>query len=289
VAVRIVTDSSADLPSTTAEQLGITVVPLHIYFGEQVFRDGVDLQSEEFYHRLTHPGRHFPRTAAPSSGDFAAVYREVARDADGIVSLHLSAKLSGTFHAAAVGMTQSSIRCPVDLVDTTTASLGLGLLVIQAAELAQAGAPVEDIVRITADSIPRVRFFGALDTLEYLHRGGRIGRASALLGSVLQVKPIVGLLDGVAYPIERVRGRHHVLRRVSALVSECSPIERVAVGHTTDREGMEALATHVGSLAPHLPVLRARCGATLGTYLGPGAFGAGLILAPSGHSAAPRL
>lgn len=281
MAVRIVTDSSADLPPDVAEGLGIAVVPLHIYFGDAVYRDGVDLSRPEFYRRQTFCGSHFPRTAAPSSGDFASVYADVGNRADGIVSIHLSCKLSATYRAAAIGAAESAAACRIELVDSTTVSLALGLLVVQAAELATAGATVDEILAATAGAIPRTRFLGALDTLDYLHKGGRIGTASTFLGSVLQVKPIVGLLDGVAYPIARVRGRGRALARVCALLAEGGPISHITVGHTTDEEGMEALAQFVADLAPGVRVMRAQCGATLGTYLGPRAFGAGLILAKS--------
>jgi len=260
MAVRVVTDSSADLPAALIEELGITVVPLYIYFGDEVLRDGVELTRQQFYDRLTSCGSIRPRTAAPSSADFAAVYKELAVHTDGIVS---------------------RAKCRIEVLDSTSASLGLGLLVAQAAELAQSGASMNDVLETTMSAIPRTRFFGVLDTLEYLHKGGRIGRASALFGSVLQVKPIVGLLDGTAYPIERVRGRERALTRVCQLISDFGPIERIAVGHTTDEEGMNTLADYVAHTAPHLHVIRTQCGATLGTYLGPRAFGAGLILARS--------
>jgi len=281
MAVRVVTDSSADLPAALIEELGITVVPLYIYFGDEVLRDGVELTRQQFYDRLTSCGSIRPRTAAPSSADFAAVYKELAVHTDGIVSLHLSRKLSATYYAAVVGISESRAKCRIEVLDSTSASLGLGLLVAQAAELAQSGASMNDVLETTMSAIPRTRFFGVLDTLEYLHKGGRIGRASALFGSVLQVKPIVGLLDGTAYPIERVRGRERALTRVCQLISDFGPIERIAVGHTTDEEGMNTLADYVAHTAPHLHVIRTQCGATLGTYLGPRAFGAGLILARS--------
>jgi DegV family protein with EDD domain len=281
VAVGIVTDSSADLPPGVAERLGITVVPLHIYFGEEMFRDGVDLGADEFYRRMTSAAGVFPRTSAPSSADFARAYAEMGARNDGIISIHLSRRLSGTHGAAAIGAVESGTSSRIELVDSTTASLALGLLVLEAAELARSGAAMDAILDVVACTIPRLRFFGALDTLDYLYKGGRIGRAAAFMGSVLHVKPIVGLLDGVAYPIERVRGRARALARVSEMLSECGQISRIAVGHTTDEDGMQALAECAGRIAPTVPLVRAQCGPTLGTYLGPRAFGAGLILADS--------
>ncbi len=281
MAVRIVTDSTADLPDDLVRALDIVVVPLHIYFGADRFRDGVDISHDEFYRRLTAGTSPLPRTAAPSSADFASAYDSLAAASDGIVSIHLSSALSATYRAAVIGVTESARGCRTEVIDSTNVSLGLGLLVLQAAELAREGASLDEILDATRSAIPRIRFFGVLDTLEYLRRGGRIGRASALLGSVLQVKPIVGLADGVAYPIERARGRRRALARVCELISGCGRLARVAVAHTTDEAGMESLAEYVTGVAPELSVIRARCGATLGTYLGPGAFGTGLILADS--------
>ncbi len=279
--VRIVTDSTADLPEHLVRALGIVVVPLHIYFGADRFRDGVDISHDEFYRRLTAGTGPLPRTAAPSSADFASAYDALAADSEGIVSLHLSSALSATYRSAVIGVRESTRRCRTEVVDSTNVSLGLGLLVLQAAELARGGASLDEILDATKSAIPRIRFFGVLDTLEYLRRGGRIGRASALLGSVLQVKPIVGLVDGVAYPIERARGRRRALARVCGLISESGRIARAAVAHTTDEAGMESLAQYFTGIEPELDLVRARCGATLGTYLGPGAFGTGLILADS--------
>ncbi|MFW6055771.1 MAG: DegV family protein [Chloroflexota bacterium] len=279
--VRIVTDSTADLPGQLVRALGIVVVPLHIYFGADRFRDGVSISHDEFYRRLTARTSPLPRTAAPSSADFASAYDALARESDGIVSIHLSSALSATYRAAVLGVRESTYRCRTEVVDSTNVSVGLGLLVLQAAELARDGASVDQILDATRSAIPRIRFFGVLDTLEYLRRGGRIGRASALLGSVLQVKPIVGLVDGAAYPIERARGRRRAVARVCELISDCGRIARIAVAHTTDEAGMESLAEYVNGIEPELEVVRARCGATLGTYLGPGAFGTGLILAGS--------
>ena len=281
MAVRIVTDSTADLPNDLVRALGIVVVPLHIYFGAERFRDGADISHDEFYGRLTAGTGPLPRTAAPSSADFASAYDALAADSDGIVSIHLSSALSATYRAAVIGVSESARGCRIEVVDSTSVSLGLGLLVLQAAELARDGASLDEILATTRSAIPRVRFFGVLHTLEYLRRGGRIGRASAFLGSVLQVKPIVGLADGVAYPIERARGRRRALTRLCELISDCGQIARVAVGHTTDAAGMESLEKYVAGIAPELDIIRARCGATLGTYLGPGAFGSGLILASS--------
>jgi len=263
-----------------ADRLGITVVPLHIYFGDEHYVDGQTISRDEFYRRLATPGEKSPRTSAPSSGEFATAYQRLSDTPGEIVSIHLSPKLSAT-HAAAVaagGMVKT--ERPVRVVDSATVSLGLGLLVLQAARMARDGAGAHDIVRITLESVPRTMFFGVLETLEYLRRGGRIGAARAFLGTLLNAKPLVGLRDGVAYPIERVRGRQRALDRIVQLVARCRPLAHLCVGHTTDEAGMESLAQRLNEFFPSDRMVRAQCGATLGTYLGPGAFGIALIEAP---------
>jgi len=263
-----------------ADELGIAVVPLHIYFGDEHFVDGESISRDEFYRRLTSPGMKLPRTSAPSSGDFAAAYQRLAESDDDIVSIHISPKLSATYAAAVAASRTVKTSRPIRVMDSTTASLGLGLLVLEAARMARDGASANDIVRATSESVPRTMFFGVLETLEYLRRGGRIGAARALLGTLLNAKPLVGLRDGVAYPIERVRGRRRALDRIVQLTSNHRPLAHLCVGHTTDVDGMESLAQLLSPYFPADRMLRAQCGATLGTYLGPGAFGVALIETP---------
>jgi DegV family protein with EDD domain len=280
VAVRIVTDSTADLPADVVTRFNITVVPLHIYFGDEQFEDGVSITSDEFYRRLATPDQPFPRTSAPSAGEFAVAYERIGDGADDIVSIHLSPKLSATYTAAAAAAELAAPRRRITVVDSATASLALGLLVLQAATMSDSGASARQIVAATESSAPRTRFFGVLETLEYLRRGGRIGSARAFLGALLHTKPLVGLRDGVAYPIERIRGRQRALERIIQMVAQAAPLDYLAVGHTTDEEGMEALAQRLSTHFPSERILRTQCGATLGSYLGPGAFGVAFIQSP---------
>ena len=155
--VRVVTDSTADLPQSVATSLDITIVPLHIYFGDEHYTDGHTITKDEFYQRLTSPGQPFPRTSAPSAGEFEDAYERLRQETDEIVSIHISPKLSATYASAAAARVCS--RCRVELVDSASASLALGLLVIQAAQMARAGVKIEEIVRTTVASVPRTRFF----------------------------------------------------------------------------------------------------------------------------------
>ncbi len=274
--VRVVTDSTADLPKEIVEELGISVVPLHIHFGDDTFQDGVSISTEGFYNLLT-TGDILPKTSAPSSGMFIETYEEIAQESDEIISIHISTKLSATYASALVAKDGVETPCRIEIVDTLSASIGLGLLVVQAARMAREGATLDEILDVTTSSIPRTQYFGVVDTLEYLHKGGRIGKAATFLGSMLNVKPILGLRDGIAHPIERVRGRERALDRVCELVSGYGPILSLGVAHTTTEAEMELLASRLSQFFPADEILRTRCGATLGTYLGPGALCVALI------------
>jgi len=281
--VRVVTDSTADLPQHVADELGITVVPLHIHFGEETFQDGVSISTEGFYNLLT-TGDILPKTSAPSSGMFIETYERLAQETDEIISIHISTKLSATYASALVARDGVETPCRIELVDSLSASIGLGLQAVQAAKMACRGASLDDILHTTRASVPRTHLFGVVDTLEYLHKGGRIGRAATFLGSMLNVKPIIGVKDGVVYPIERVRGRERALDRVCELVGAYHGVTSLAVAHTTNEAEMEQLACRLSQYFPIDEIIRSRCGATLGTYLGPGALVISLIDG-NGHDA----
>ena len=267
--VRLVTDSTADLPEEVVAELGITVVPLHIHFGEETYEDGVSITKDEFYRRLT-AGPILPKTSAPAAGTFTEVYERLATETDEIVSIHISSKLSATYTSALLGKEGVRANPSIRIVDSYSASIGLGLLAIRAAQHARAGSTLSAIVADIDAALPRTKYFGVVDTLEYLHKGGRIGMATALLGSLLKVKPILGLRDGVAHPIERVRGgRQKAFDRLCEMVSGYGAISSLAIAHTTAEEEMERLAARLAQFFPSDRMLRSRCGATLGTYLGP--------------------
>jgi DegV family protein with EDD domain len=276
VATHIVTDSTADIPESVAAELGITVVPLHIHFGQETFLDGVTISKEQFYRRLTsEPG--LPKTSAPSSGEFTDAYLRLADETDEIVSIHISSKLSATYQSAAVARDNVISDCPVDVVDSRSATIGLGLLVVRAAEMARAGVRARQISDDIRSLVPRTRLLGVVDSLEYLHKGGRIGMASALLGSLLKVKPIITVRDGIVHPIERVRGRERAFDRLCELVSKHTGMSSLSVAHTTLEAEAQRLADRLSAYYPREKMMQARCGATLGTYLGPGTLAVALL------------
>ncbi|GAI46502.1 unnamed protein product, partial [marine sediment metagenome] len=203
---KIVTDSVADLPAQVVNELGITVVPLNVRFGTEVYRDGVDLTAEQFYDRLVH-SKTLPVTSVPSPGSFAEAYDKLAEETDEILAVIVSAKLSGTYEVALQSIGLMKRKCRVEVIDSQWAVMAEGFIVMKAARAAKAGASLDEVIDVTQKTIPRVDFRAAFDTLEYLKRGGRIGKAQAFLGSMLNINPIITLKGGVVEPAGRTRSR----------------------------------------------------------------------------------
>jgi len=276
VRVRIVTDSTADLPPDLARAHRIHIVPLTVIFGQETFRDGVDLDADTFYQRLT-GGGPLPTTSQPSVQAFLQVYREVAPGAEGVLSLHISSHLSGTWNSACQARdAYTDAPCPIRVVDTLQASIGLGMVVLSAARTALEGGGLEEAEASARRAMERVEFFGLVDTLEYLHRGGRIGRAQAFLGSLLHVKPLLTIREGITHPLERVRSRQKGIQRILERAQRLAPLEEAGVAHSTTPEEAQALAEALQPLCAR-PVWIARFGPVVGTYLGPGALGVALL------------
>jgi DegV family protein with EDD domain len=205
MAVRIVTDSTADLPFNIAADNGITIIPLNVHFGEELFKDGVDIWSEEFYHRLRNEFL-LPNTSQPSPGEFLEVYQKVAQPGDIIISLHISEEMSGTLGSARIAAEMVGPEYRVEVVDSRTVCMALGLLAIRAARLAKAGASANYILKQIAVWKEEVKIYFTVSSLEHLQRTGRIGKASAFLGTLLNIKPLLSVVDGVVSPVEKIRG-----------------------------------------------------------------------------------
>lgn len=276
--VRIVTDSTADLPPEIAQELGISVVPLQVIFGEETFRDGVDLKSEEFFQRLPSSKEH-PRTSQPSPGDFQQVYERLAAETDRILSIHLSSRLSGTVETARQAALPFIGRCEIDVLDSRSASMAMGLAVMAAARAARAGGDLATCAAITRSVLQREEIAVALDTLEYLRRGGRIGRAQAFLGGILRLKPILSIRDGEVHPISRVRTRRKALDEVLRICTEGQPVEEAAIMHATTPDDARRLADEVARRWPGAQIHIGRFGPVLGAHGGPGLIGVAVVLA----------
>ncbi len=278
--VQVVTDGTADLPTATAEAFGISVVPLYVHFGQEQFRGGVDISNEEFYRRLE-GSKELPRTSQPAPADFVSVYRQ-ALERGPVLALHVSAKLSGTFNAALLAQQEVLGENPdaqIAVIDSEQASMMLGLLAIQAAGHAQAREPLEQIIDWVHRAIPRARTLFVVDTLEYLARGGRLGRAQAFLGGLLNVKPILEITHGEVEPRERARSRRKALDRLTQLALEEGPAESSIVAGSTDLDAARAVADQLRDGFGHQDVSVFNIGPVIGTYAGPGCVGVGVLKA----------
>lgn len=269
--VRVVTDSACDLPENLVDALGIEIVPLTIRFGDEEFVDREELDTDAFWERLRSSDT-LPETSAPAAGAFEARFRNlVERGATGILCINLSSRLSATMQAAQVAANAVRDLCPIVVIDSRTVSMGLGALCLTAARRAADGDRLDEIVEEVLSRRDRTRLFGALDTLEYLKRGGRIGNARALLGSMLSIKPIVEVHDGVVEEAGKVRTRskalHVLVDRVKA-----QPVETCAVLHGQAPD-VEDLVDLLAEVVPRDEIVRGTVGPVIGTHAGPGVIG----------------
>lgn len=274
--VRIVTDSTADIPPTLATELGIVVVPLTVHFGDRVFRDGVDLDAAGFLEQLaSNPA--LPHTAQPSPAEFAAVYGNLLTAGDEIVSVHISAKLSGTMNSALLARQECGAPERVTIIDSQTTSMALGLVTIAAARAARSGAAREAIAAQVAADLDRSRLLLFVDTMEFLQRGGRIGRAAAFLGGLLSVKPMITLQNGEVHPLERVRTRSRAIERLWSWAAEHPAVRQFCVLHIGSEAGAAGLFQRLSERFPQAEGYTAPVGPVVGTHVGPGALGITLL------------
>ena len=269
MAVRIVTDSIADLPSRVVQELGITVVPLIIHFGSKAYRDGVDMSADQFYVQLQE-SKVFPTTSTPPPQAFADVYDSLAANAQEIVVITLSARLSGTYEAALQGRTLKSKNCRVEVIDSQAAAMAQGLIVMKAAQAALAGATVNEIREIVEHHKPRAELLAAFDTLEYLRRGGRIGAAKAYLGSMLNVNPLITLKGGVVKPAGRTRSRAKAIDQLYEFAAGYSSIDEMVVENTACPEEAEDLIERLAAVFPKERIYRSKMTPVIGAHTGPG-------------------
>ncbi|HET9476887.1 MAG TPA: DegV family protein [Dehalococcoidia bacterium] len=274
--VRIVTDSTSDIPAALAHELGISVVPLSVIFGDEVYREGHEITHDLFYEKLVR-SKVMPTTSAPSVGDFLAVYEPLLKETDEIVSIHISSKLSATYNNACQAAKQLSDQgARIEVMDSLSVSFGLSFLAQAAARAAGAGASVEEIRKIVDGMIPRLRILVVLDTLEYVRRGGRIGRARAFLGAMLKVKPILSFRDGEVHPEERVRTKALALERLLQIATSYR-IKEVGIGYSTNAQDAEDLKRRLAVMVPGVDISIVRLGPVLGVHGGPGTLGIGVL------------
>jgi DegV family protein with EDD domain len=266
--IRVVTDSASDLPEEFAKRLNIDVVSLTIRFGDEEFTDRVDLTPELFWAKCK-DSKSLPETAAPSPGAFQAAYERAKADGcDGVIVLTLSSLLSATYQSATLAAEAVTELIDVRVLDTLNVSMGQGLVVIDVAELATTGATLDQLVEHANSLMPKAGVVAALDTLEHLIKGGRIGGAKALLGQVLSIKPLVELKNGVVAEAGRQRTRAKALAAVASVARSHAPLRRLALiqGACTDVAALEAL---VSDIASEHPLIVTDIGPVVGAHGGP--------------------
>ncbi len=267
--VKVVTDSVADLPPQVIDELGITVIPLNVRFGEKVYRDGIDLTTEQFYQELT-SSRVFPVTSVPSPVTFATAYDKLAEETDEILAIMLSSRLSATHEVAVQSIGLMKRPCRVEVIDSRCAVMAQGFLVISAARAALAGAKLDELIEVVQRNIPRVDMQAAFDTLEYLRRGGRIGAAQALLGAALRIHPLITMKNGLVEPAGRARSRAKAMEHLYQFATEYKRIEEMAVEEAACPEDADLLTDRLGDLFPRERIYRAKTTPVIGAHTGPG-------------------
>jgi DegV family protein with EDD domain len=264
----VVTDSTADLPKEWRERYDIEVVPLKVLFGTETFRDGVDIDNEDFFRRLS-TATKLPTTSAPSPGEFAEVYERLAKDHDGCISIHIGAQLSATAEAARVGA-QSVEGFKVNVIDSETVTFPMAFLCRIAAQCES----LEQATEAVQQRVPKCRVLALLDTLKYLEMGGRLNRAQAMIGTMLDLKPLLLVADGeMPKPVDRVRTRSRAISRMVDFFRDDMPVEDVAVVHAQAPEEAARIAADLGKGLPDYEITIGQIGSVLGTHTGPKALG----------------
>jgi DegV family protein with EDD domain len=270
--IRIVTDSAADIPLKLREELGISVVPLYVRFGDETFKDGVTISNDEFYRRLT-SGEVYPNTILPSPTDFKQTYEELVKDADGIVSIHLSEKLSGTVNSAKQARDLMKSKCPIEIINSDSMSIGLGLICIAAARAARAGENLSTVVKVVNEAMSETHLLVLFDSLKYLAKGGRIGQAKSLLGTLLNIKPLLSMRDGIVVPVSQVRSYSKGLEKLYLFLTnalrEKGNVKDLAIMYNTFQNEAYNLAERIAPLYPREKIIMGPIGPILGTHAGP--------------------
>jgi fatty acid kinase fatty acid binding subunit len=268
--VKIVTDTLSDITFDMADKLGVSVVPLYVRFGEDMYRDRVDITSQDFYRRLVNEPK-LPSTTQPTPNDFAEVYRKLALETDEILVIVVSSKLSGTYQSATQAKEMVKGKCRIEIIDSLQVAMGMGLIVISALKAAKEGANLSKLVDMTRKAMTRTHLIAYFDTLKYLAKGGRIGKAQGLLGSVLSVKPILTVREGEMAPLTRVRSLTAGLDYLYSVAAGYSKIEGLAVEHATTPADADKLVERLDKIYPKAQIYRSVISPVIGTYSGPNA------------------
>jgi DegV family protein with EDD domain len=266
--VKIVTDSCSDITPELGQEFGISVVPLYVQFGSETYRDNVDLSTEEFYHKLE-TSKILPTTSTAIPGSFAELFAKLAEETNEILTITISETFSATYEVALLGKAMVTKDCRIEVIDSQSGAGGEMLLVISAAKMAQSGANLDQIADWVRKAIPRVQVRMSFDTLEYLRRGGRIGRAQAFLGSLLKANPVLGIKDGDTFPIARTRSRTQAMDFLVNFAKGFSQVEALAIEDATTPDDLETLAERLKDVVAPERIYRSKVSPVVGTHVGP--------------------
>jgi len=267
--VKVITDSTSDIPPELADALDITIIPVYVRFGDVVYRDGEEITSDEFFRKLTSSPVH-PATSQPTPEDFVKVYSKYCNDVEGIVSIHISARMSGTYNSALLAVRTMETPCPIEIIDFKFNSVGLALLVMAAARLANEGASLQQIVAELQKVIGQVHMFGIFNTMKYLARSGRVSKAIAAAANIIDVKPLLTFSDGEIVRAGLVRTMAKGMERIYDFVRKKVPIQELMIVHSAMPNEANKLKQRIAEFIPEDKVSIAKLGAALGVHGGPG-------------------
>jgi DegV family protein with EDD domain len=267
--VKIVTDSVADIPPRIIAELGITVIPVLLRFGEEILRDGIDITTDHFFERLA-SAKVMPTTAVPSLDMFARAYAKLSESTDEILVVMLSSKLSGMHNAAVQSSRLIEGKCRIEVIDSQQAVMAQGFTVIHAAQAAQKGAGIEELIKMVNHDMKRTEIRAAFDSLTYLQRGGRIGKAQSFLGSMLKINPIITIKDGVVEPAGRAHSRRKAIDYLVEFAAGYKHLEELAVEDAACPDDSDYLVERLGKFFPKDRIYRSRTTPVIGSHTGPG-------------------
>ncbi len=279
MAVKIITDTLSDIPDEVASELGLTLIPLTVSFGRESFLDRIEISAEEFYKRLIQ-NTVLPTTTQPSPGVFASAYKKLAKETDEILVITLSSKLSGTYQSAITAKNTIDVKCRIEVIDSQKIVMSFGLAVIAAAKMANEGYGIDEIMDKTKARLKKSQLVAYFDTLKYLAKGGRIGKAQGMLGSMLSVKPILTIKDGEMAPLTRVRSKAAGIEYLYNAVANTENIESVGVEYCTTPEDADILIERISTLIPQENIYKSIVCPVVGTYSGPGAVAVSIMQKP---------
>ncbi len=267
--IQVITDSTADMPEGLAHDLGIGIVPAYLNFGDKTYREGIDITRQELYSMLPSLPVH-PTTSQPNPDDFIGAYKKHGDTADGIVSIHISSKISGTYNSAEIAKKMLESHCPIEVIDSRFNSAGLGLVVVAAARKANSGASLDEVIEETNRAIRQVDMFGMFQTVKYMARSGRVNKTVAMASNILKVMPMLTFHDGEIIRAGLVRSTNQGMDRICDFVKVKLPISELTIVHSQVSNQANKLKKRLSKFIKEEKISIAELGAALGVYGGPG-------------------